>query len=162
MSRKLAKRIEHRQSNELRLIYRAEALFLTADRLVFIDESLFNKTTGCQHYIYSSVGQPGWYHASCRRTHSWNILPAYTINGYLPCTGTKEGWFNTEEFYRWVADKLLAHCCSGQIIRMDNAIIYCNEQVEELIWANSPEICYLPLYSLDLNPIRLTFSILNA
>ena len=66
VSRKLAKRIGDRQSNELRLIYRAEALSWTADRLVFIDKSLFKEATGWRHYAYPPVGQPGRYHASRR------------------------------------------------------------------------------------------------
>ncbi len=31
----------------------------------------------------------------------------YTIDGYLFCTGIREGWFNGEAFFRWLADELL-------------------------------------------------------
>lgn len=68
----------------------------TADQLVFIDESLFNEATGWRHYTYALVGQPCRYYASRRRGHSWSVLPAYTVDGYLPCTAIKEGWFNVE------------------------------------------------------------------
>lgn len=133
VSRKVSERMGDRQSNKLRLIFRAESRSWTADQLVFIDESLFNEATGWRYYAYAPVGQPGRYHVSRRRGHSWSVLPAYTVNGYLPCTAIKEGWLNAEGFYRWVADELLPCCRPGQIIIMDNASIHCNERIKELI-----------------------------
>ncbi len=161
-SRKKSQRMGDRQSNELRLVYRAESIHWMAEQLVFIDESLFNETTGWRQYTYAPVGQPGRYYASRRRGHSWSVLPAYAINGYLPCIVIKEGWFNAEQFYRWVADELLPCYRPGQIIIMDNASIHCNGRIEELIGSRGLEVRYLPPYSPDLNPIELTFSILKA
>lgn len=45
---------------------------------------------------------------------------------------------------------------------MDNASIYCNERIEELINSRGVEVRYLPPYSPDLNLIELTFSVLKA
>ena len=123
---------------------------------------VFNEATGWRHYAYALVGQPGRYHASRQRGYSWSVLPAYTINGYPPCTGIKQGWFNADAFFRWVADELLLCCRPGQIIIMDNTNIHCSERIEELIRSYGCQIRYLPPYSPDLNPIELTFSILKA
>ena len=29
-----------------------------------------------------------------RKGDTWSILPAYTVDGYLPCTGIKQGYYN--------------------------------------------------------------------
>ncbi len=88
-----------RQNDELRLNWVADLLQLTAEQLVFVDETLFNETTGWRHQAYAPVGEPARYQASRKRGHSWSVLPAYTIDGYLPCTGIREGWFNGEAFF---------------------------------------------------------------
>ncbi len=69
---------------------------LTAEQLVFVDETLFNETTGWHQQAYAPVGEPARYQASRKRGHSWSVLPAYTIDGYLPCIGIREGWSNGE------------------------------------------------------------------
>ena len=89
-----------RQNEELRLRYQAEALYQTADMLVFVDKSLFNETTGWRYYAYTPVGQPARYYISRQRGYSWSVLLVYTINSYLPCTGIKQGWFNADAFFR--------------------------------------------------------------
>ncbi len=88
-----------RQNDELRLNWVADLLQLTAEQLVFVDETLFNETTGWRHQAYAPVGEPARYQASRKREHSWSVLPAYTIDDYLPCTGIREGWFNGEAFF---------------------------------------------------------------
>ena len=45
-NQKKAQRIRERQNSELRLGWRADMLRLIAEQLVFLDESLFNETTG--------------------------------------------------------------------------------------------------------------------
>lgn len=160
--RKLAERMKDRQNNEPRLIYQAEALPWTADLLVFIDEFLFNKATGWRLYAYTPLGQPGQYYVSRSWRHSWSVLPVYTINDYLFFRRIQKEWFNTEGFYRWLADELLTHYCPKQIIIMNKDSIYCNKQVEEFIQAYSLKIYYLPLCLPDLNTIELTLCILKA
>ena len=90
-NRKKGQRLGLRRNNELRQGFIADMLNVTAEQMVFIDESLFNEATGWRHYTYAPVGQPGQYHASRTRGYTWSILPAYTVDGFLPCTGIKEG-----------------------------------------------------------------------
>ena len=59
----------------------AKLLEVTADQLVYIDESMFNETIGWRLRAYAPVGQPGRYHADRRRGVGWSVLPAYTIDG---------------------------------------------------------------------------------
>ncbi len=94
------------------------------------------------------------------------VLPAYTIDGYLPCTGVKEGWFNGEDFYSWLANELLPHCTlfpgPRTVIVLDNVKNHCNPRIQELIRSRGCEVRYLPPYSPDYNPIELTFSVLKT
>src|SRR3954465_5645385 len=78
-----------------------------AEDLVFLDESIFNEKTGWRHHAYAPVGHPARYMQSVKRGDTWAILPAYTIDGYLPCTGVKQGYFNREEFLDWLEHSLI-------------------------------------------------------
>ena len=166
LSHKEGQRVGHRQNEELRLAWIAELLHVTAEQLVFIDETLFNESPGWRHRVYALIGQDGRYHADPRRGRSWSVLPAYTVDGYLPCTGFKEGWFNAESFLRWLLDELLPNCgvfpAHRSVIVMDNASIHCNPRIEEVMCQHGCEIRYLPPYSPDFNPIELSFSVLKA
>ena len=130
INQKRARRLGDRQNEELRLGWQADMLNLTAEQLVFIEESMFNnEATGWRHRAYAPVGMPARYHASRRRGHSWATLTAYTIGGYLPCTAVKEGWFNSEELYSWLCDELLPSCnpfpSHRSVIIIDNASFHC-------------------------------------
>ncbi len=147
-SNKKGQRVGVRQNDELRLNWVADMLRLTAEQLVFVDESLFNETTGWRHQAYAPVGQPARYQASRTRGHCWSVLPAYTKDGYLSCTGIREGWFNGEAFFRWLADELLPLCspfpAPRSVIIMDNASVHCNSRIEELITSHGCQVSYLP------------------
>ncbi|KAF2474086.1 uncharacterized protein BDR25DRAFT_199518, partial [Lindgomyces ingoldianus] len=69
-----------------------------------------------------------------RRRKTWAILPAYTVNGYLPCTGIKEGYFNHKEFVDWIKQRLLpslqaTYRTRPMVIVLDNVSIHQNEAV---------------------------------
>ena len=166
MSGKKGQRLGSRRNDELRLQWIADLLGLTAEQLVFVDETLFNESTGWRHRAYAPVGQPARYHADRTRGRSWSVLPAYTVDGYLPYTGIREGWFNGEAFFRWISDELLPLCspfpAHRSVIIMDNVSSHCNARIEEVIRSFGCEIRYLPPYSPDFNPIELSFSVLKA
>jgi hypothetical protein len=165
-SRKLAQRISPLQNERLRQVWIADLLNVTAEQLVFIDESMFNESTGWRHYAYAPIGQAARYQASRRRGKSWSVLPAYTIDGYLPCTGFKLGWFSGEQFMRWIRDELLPYCSRfpgpKSVIVMDNASFHCHPEDGTAIEEAGCEVRYLPPYSPDFNPIELSFSVLKA
>lgn len=166
ITRKKAQRISSRQSAELRTQWLVESRDYLAEQFVFVDESNFNESTGWRRFGWAAVGCAARYHADRTRGRSWSVLPAYTTEGYLPCTGIRQGYFDAEAFYRWISDELLPHCNPypepRSVIVMDNASIHCNERVEEVIRQHGCRIRYLPPYSPDYNPIELTFSVLKA
>ena len=59
----------------------------SAKQLVVIDESLFKLRSGRRAFAYAPIGEPARYHDDMRRGDTQSIFPAYTVDGYLPCTG---------------------------------------------------------------------------
>ena len=93
------------------------------------------------------------------------MLPAYTLNGYLPCTTIKKEWFNEKELYDWIANQLLSQCnafsVSRSVIIMNNVSIHVNPRIKKIIEGHDCQVRYLPPYSPDFNPIELTFAVLK-
>ena len=106
---------------------------MTAEQLVFIDESLFKLATMWRSIAYAPIGDPARYQADIRRGDTYSILPAYTTEGYLPCTGVKKGIFNVEHLLDWLANELLPLCNeypnTRSIIVLDNASIHCDPRI---------------------------------
>ncbi len=50
-----------RQNDELRLVWIADLLRLTAEQLVFVDETFFNEITKWHHQVYASVDESARY-----------------------------------------------------------------------------------------------------
>ena len=109
-NKKKNRRIDERQNENLRMHWIAELLNVVTKQLIYIDESLFNETTNWRLRNWAPIEQKKKYHANRRKNHAWNVLPAYTLNGYLPCTAIKKEWFNGEELYDWIANQLLPQC----------------------------------------------------
>ena len=88
-----------------------------------------------------------------------------TLDGYLPCTSLKEGYFNADDFLVWLQEKLLPEVNRlrfPMVIVMDNLSIHAKEEVRRVIEEAGHLVRYLRPYSPDYNPIELTFSVLKA
>lgn len=155
------------RNEELRESYRACMRQFNAADLVFLDESIFNEKTGWRHKAYAPIGFTNRYFQDVRRGKTWAILPAYTVNGYLPCTGIKEGYYNNEEFLEWIREALLptlraAYGQKPMVIVLDNVSIHTNWEVVSVLEGAGHIVRFLPPYSPDFNPIELTFGVLKA
>ena len=156
------------QSPILRTAWQADMGNYLAYQLVFVDESLFKAQSGWRLMAYGPVGEPVRYHADINRGETWSVLPAYTTNGYLPCTTIKKGYFKGDEFYDWVVDELLPYCnafpAANSVICLDNAgqHIGVSDRIKEAVEAKGCILKWLPPYSPDFSPIELTFSVLKA
>ena len=166
-SRKELRRISLNRSNELRQRYREEMSQFAADDLIFLDESIFNEKTGWRYQGYAPIGDEARYHADVRRGATWSIVAAMTVNGWLSCTGIKQGYYNKEQFLDWLKNDLLAtlrceYRDKSLIIVLDNLSVHVDPRVQQMIKAENHLIRYLPSYSPDYNSIELTFSVLKA
>ena len=75
--------------------------------LVFLDESIFNEKTGWRHRAYAPVGHEPPYVANVRRGDTYAIIAAMTLNGWLPCTAVKRGYYSKEPFIDWLKEHLI-------------------------------------------------------
>jgi transposase len=89
-----------------------------------------------------------------------------TVNGYLPCTGIRLGFFNSDAFVSWVLNELLPHLRPfpepQSMVCLDNLNVYLDPRVQLALEERGCLIRFLPPYSPDFNPIELTFSMLKA
>ena len=51
---------------------------------------------------YGLIGDPVRWSNDLRRGDTWSILLAYIVEGYLPYTSIKKGFFNADDFVSWV------------------------------------------------------------
>jgi transposase len=141
-------------------------LDITAEQMVFLDESIFKQQTGWRLMAYGPIGQPARYSDDMRRGDTWSILPAYTTEGYLPCTGIRQGFFNGDAFFSWVVNELLPYLNPfpqpRSVICLDNLNVHLDRRVRQALEDKGCLIKFLPPYSPDCSPIELTFSILKA
>lgn len=85
------------------------------------------------------------------------------IDGYLPRTAIREGYFNKKA---WVRDDLLP-CCNPDpglksITRLDNVRVHLDPRVQQVIEEAGLIIKFLPPYPPDYRPIELPSSVLKA
>jgi hypothetical protein len=137
-----------------------------AEDLVSFDESIFNEKTGWRHRAYRPIGQDIRYPANVQRGRTWSICAATTVNGWLPCTGVKEGYFSTPDLLNWLQTALLlalrAESGRPRVVVLDNNSMYIDEAVTSAIEAEGYIVRFLQPYSLDFNLIELSFPILKA
>jgi transposase len=89
-----------------------------------------------------------------------------TLDGYLPCTGIKKGYFDASEFTEWLQTNFIPAINATErfpmIVILYNVGIHTGPEVREIIENAGHLIRYLPLYSPDFNPIELTFAVLKS
>lgn len=77
------------------------------------------------------------------------MLPAYTVNAYLPCTGTREGYYNSDALVNWVEDELLPCLAPGLVVIMDNNSTHLHGRVRAAIERAGCTLEFLPPHSPD-------------
>jgi transposase len=165
-TQKELRRISLGRSDELRQNWKEEMRQYAAEDLVFFDESIFNEKTGWRYRAYGPIGQDIRYPADVQRGRTWSICAAMTIDGWIPCTGVKQGYFQTPDLLNWLRSMLLPALRSDpdrpRVVVLDNNSTHVNEVIIDAIEADGHIVRFLPPYSPDFNPIELTFSVLKA
>ena len=95
------------QSEDLRLLYLQRLQTLTANHLVFADESSMSGKTLDRKYGYAPKGLPSVVTREKRQSQRYSLLPAYTIKGYLPDPLVVKGAVDGDQFVDWLINCVL-------------------------------------------------------
>jgi len=102
----------------------------TPEQLVYVDKSACNEQTGNRWYGWALKGKPACKVGSYKRSERWNILPAYTWEGFLLWDIIK-GSYDVELFALFLEAHVIMRTNpfpgSRSVINMDNARIHHNE-----------------------------------
>lgn len=85
------------------------------------------------------------------------MLSSIRADGTTACM-TIAGATDTEVFQTYVRDVLCPTLKPGDLVVMDNLTPHKNETTLGLIAAAGAQVCFLPAYSPDLNPIEKMWS----
>ena len=133
---------------------------LDASRFVFIDE------TG------THIGMTRLYARAVRGEQAVGVAPrnrgtTLTLISALSPDGIQadmviDGAVNGDIFVAFIKQLLVPTLRPGQVVIMDRLSAHKRVEVRELIEAAGCELCLLPSYSPDLNPIEFAFAWLKA
>ena len=102
---------------------------------------------------------------SYKRLERWSVLLALTVDGYLSYLIT-QGSITAKAFKTFVEEQVLPHSLlyprPWSVLILNNASIHKSERLRELCEQYGVELRFLPLYSLDFNPIEATFKDIKA
>jgi transposase len=161
-SRKVSKRRALEANGVLRAMFKTKISRYSMDKLVFLDESASNERTGYRKRGWAPVGVDATDLVTTKWYTRWSILPALTIEGYLPGALIYQGSVNQAMFNWFVKHRVLPLLKEGSVLVLDNASIHRDLSLVEMVHAAGFELIYLPPYSPDLNPIEQTFNVLKA
>lgn len=132
----------------------------SADRLVFIDETGLN-TKMTRLYGRAKTSERCVASAPFGHWHSNTFIAALRTDG-LHAPWILDGAMNGRSFLSYVTKVLGPILRPGDIVICDNLSSHKVAGVAEAIEAVGAQICYLPPYSPDLNPIEMVFAKLKA
>jgi transposase len=72
-SRKKARRVSKKLYFQQRLDYLADMAGISAEQMVFLDETIFNEATGWRLMAWAPIGQNGRYTSDRKRGHTWSV-----------------------------------------------------------------------------------------
>lgn len=160
-SKMVAKERAAQRSLIARVAFESKRQYWTADQLCFVDESGACERTGFRKRAWAPIAITPTLIRRLGRGERWNILPALTIDGYLPGSLVIQGSINREAFRWWLLERVIPQLTVGMIIIMDNVSFHHGLGLEAVLPARGISIEYLPPYSPDFNPIEPTFHTLK-
>lgn len=143
-----------------RTAFRQTATALDPTRVVFLDEAgCFRDAT--RLYSRAPRGQRALGHVPRNRGPGVTVIASLSMAGIGP-TMTLDGGTSHADFFHYLDAVLLPTLVAGTTIVLDNLSAHRPRAVRERITAAGCQVCYLPSYSPDLNPIELAFGVMKA
>lgn len=125
-------------------------------RLVFLDES-GAKTNMTRLRGRAKGGQRCVDDAPCGHWNTTTMISSIRLDGETACMAI-EGATTAEVFREYVRCVLAPTLRPGDIVVLDNLSAHKDTEALKLIEASDAEVCFLPPYSPDLNPIEAMWS----
>ena len=164
LTHKTVSRIPAERDEILRRRWAIELCSMSAEQLVFVDESVVNERTMHRRMGWSPRGYPCRVRMSGRRSVRWSILSAISIKDYISWD-IYQGSIDGERFTHFVEQLLLImNLWPGKclVLVMDNHSTHHSEAIREMCIERGVILFYLPPYSPDLNSIEQSFAQLKA
>jgi transposase len=126
------------------------------EKLVFLDESGCNIAMK-REYARAPIGERAEDHKPASWGDNVSLVGAIGICG-LRTLMTLNGALDGESFLAFVEHFLVPELKPGDVVVMDNLSVHKRVGIREAIEAAGAELCYLPPYSPDFNPIEKCWS----
>lgn len=165
-SKKVNTRIAAQRDQAARDAFEVTVRQYEAEQLLYVDESSVSEKTLFRRYGWSAIGLPAYTRSALRRGTRCSVLPAYSVDGYIPgATLVVEGSVTAAIFEDWLEHRVLPYCepfpRRRSVIVMDNCSTHHGDRVQQLCDKAGVRLLYLPAYSPDYNPIELSFHLLK-
>jgi transposase len=139
-----------------RLVVAATLLTVSAEKLVFLDESFCSNDMAREHG-WGPIGQRVFGSRPGRSWKTLTLLGAIRL-GSKPLLATHHGSVNRIVFLEFVEEHLVPWLRPGDVVVMDNLSSHKVSGVREALESAGAVVLYLPPYSPDMNPIELWWS----
>lgn len=148
------------QDATARTAWRQLMTAVDARTLVFLDETS-TQTVLTRTRARAPRGQRAV--ARIPRNHGPNVtcLAAITPDGVTEPL-VFEGALDGPLFTQWLTERLLPALGPGRVLVLDNLSVHKTAAARTAVEAAGCQLCFLPAYSPDFNPIELIFSQLKA
>jgi transposase len=125
---------------------------LPCEELIFLDEFGINLTM-TRTYARAPRGQRALVSEPFKHGPNFSVISAMGVDG-LCAPFLIEGTINSEVFTRYVEQMLVPCLRSGQQVWLDNVKFHSAPQAVAALTAAGAQVCYLPTYSPDFNPLE--------
>ena len=133
---------------------------MTLEKLVFIDES-GAKTNMTRLYGRAKKGQRAVDDTPSGHWCTTTMISSVRLDGSTACM-VVDGATTKDIFKAYVEKILLPTLRPGDVVVLDNLSSHKNQEVRDLVESVGAELCFLPPYSPDLNPIEKMWSKVKA
>ena len=110
-----------------------------------------------RHYGRAPVGEPAIIYDHPTRPESFSLAGALVPEGILSAMFV-EGSVDGDAFLAWCEQALCAVLRPGDLVVMDNLRVHHMDRIVEAIESTGAEVCFLPPYSPDFNPIEMLWA----
>lgn len=131
-----------------------------AAQYVFVDESGVT-TDLLRRYARSPRGARASDHTPCSHWQAHTVVAALRPTE-LTATAVFDGPIDTVTFSAYVEQVLVPTLRPGDVVVLDNLSAHKDPAIRTMIEHAGAQLCFLPPYSPDLNPIDLAFAKLKA